>query len=133
MLALKMLLTVVGAVLLTTAFGIPLYALWLRFKNARHAPAEGEIEARTGFTEWGMPIALAIGGMPAPLLAASGIVVVPSGMGGVRTARSAERCRGRCIPGCTSLLRWWTTWRCSICAITCLLAVWRRKARRAQR
>ena len=61
MLALKMLLTVVGAVLLTTAFGIPLYALWLRFKNARHAPAEGETKQEPAPMEWGMPIALAEG------------------------------------------------------------------------
>jgi len=98
MLALKMLLTVVGAVLLTTAFGIPLYALWLRFKNARHAPAEGETKQEPAPMEWGMPIALAIGGC-LPLLVASGIVVVPSGMGGVRISQIGGTLPGTLYPG----------------------------------
>ena len=98
MLALKMLLTIVGAVLLTTAFGIPLYALWLRFKNARSTPAEGEMKTEPEPMEWGMPVALAIGGC-LPLLIASSIVVVPSGMGGVRISQLGGTLPGTLYPG----------------------------------
>lgn len=98
MLALKMLLTVVGAVLLTTAFGLPLYALWLRFKNARRTPTEGETKTEPEPMEWGMPVVLALGGC-VPLLIASSIVVVPSGMGGVRISQVGGTLPGTLYPG----------------------------------
>jgi regulator of protease activity HflC (stomatin/prohibitin superfamily) len=82
MLALKMLLSVAGLILLTTAFGMPLYALWLRIKNARRKANEDETVVEPEPIAWRVPVALAMAAC-LPLLAAGSIVVVPSGMGGV--------------------------------------------------
>ena len=89
MLALKMLLTFAGWVLLTTAFGLPLYALWLRFNNARRKTAENESVPEPEPVkpiQWRMTAPLALAGC-LPLLMAGSIVVVPSGMGGVRISQ----------------------------------------------
>ena len=106
MLALKMLLTLAGWVLLTTAFGLPLYALWLRFKNARRKPTETGTDAEPALTpepepepiHWQTPIALALAGC-LPLLIATSIVVVPSGMGGVRISQVGGTLPGTLYPG----------------------------------
>ena len=82
MLALKMLLTVAGLILLTTAFGIPLYALWLRVKNARRKASGDETFLEPEPIAWRVPAALAMAAC-LPMLVAGSIVVVPSGMGGV--------------------------------------------------
>jgi regulator of protease activity HflC (stomatin/prohibitin superfamily) len=82
MLALKMLLTVAGLILLTTAFGMPLYALWLRIKNARRKATEDETVIEPEPIAWRVPAALVMAAC-LPLLVAGSIVVVPSGMGGV--------------------------------------------------
>ncbi|MGA7106921.1 MAG: SPFH domain-containing protein [Terracidiphilus sp.] len=82
MLALKMLLTVAGLILLTTAFGMPLYALWLRIKNARRKATEDEAVLEPEPIAWRVPAALTMAAC-LPLLVAGSIVVVPSGMGGV--------------------------------------------------
>lgn len=103
MLALKMLLNLAGWVLLTTAFGLPLYALWLRFQNARRKPdtietaAEPEPEPAKPLN-WQMPAALALAGC-LPLLIAASIVVVPSGMGGVRISQVGGTLPGTLYPG----------------------------------
>jgi regulator of protease activity HflC (stomatin/prohibitin superfamily) len=86
MLALKMLLTTAGALLLTTAFGLPLYALWLRIKNARHTADGNETAVEPEPIAWRMPVFLAMVAC-LPMLMASSIVVVPSGMGGVRVSQ----------------------------------------------
>ncbi|HTB95416.1 MAG TPA: prohibitin family protein [Terracidiphilus sp.] len=102
MLALKMLLSIAGMLLLTTAFGIPLYALWLRMQyNRRKAgligtmdeaiPVPNPIAVRG-------PIALALVAC-VPLLMAAGIVVVPSGMGGVTISQIGGTLPGTMYPG----------------------------------
>jgi len=102
MLALKMLLTIAGWVLLTTAFGLPLYALWLRFKNARRKAAGDdtvpETETEPEPIHWHTPIALGLAGC-LPLLIAGSIVVVPSGMGGVRISQIGGTLPGTLYPG----------------------------------
>ena len=101
MLALKMLLNIAGWVLLTTAFGLPLYALWLRFKNARRTPTEGEAVSEPEPIEpiqWRMPATLALAAC-LPMLIAGSIVVVPSGMGGVRISQIGGTLPGTLYPG----------------------------------
>jgi regulator of protease activity HflC (stomatin/prohibitin superfamily) len=86
MLALKMLLTIVGMLLLTTAFGLPLYALWLRIQNARRIAKGEESVEQAEEISWRGPVGLALVAC-LPLLLAGSIVVVPSGMGGVRISQ----------------------------------------------
>lgn len=103
MIALKLLLTIAGALMLVAAAAIPLYAVWLRIKAARK-PAD-QTEAGESATElpqpefeWRRPAALAIAGC-LPLIAAAGIVVVPSGMGGVRVSQLSGTLPGTLYPG----------------------------------
>jgi len=98
MLALKMLLTAVGLILLTTAFGMPLYSLWLRFKNMRRPRVEGETPTELEPIAWSKPLGLAMVACP-PLLIAASIVVVPSGMGGVRISQIGGTLPGTLYPG----------------------------------
>jgi regulator of protease activity HflC (stomatin/prohibitin superfamily) len=108
MIALKLLLTVAGVLLLAAALGIPLYKLAIRILSARRKAA-GEMELGQGElapTEllaaeeipWRGPMALAIVAC-LPLLAASSIVVVPSGMGGVRVSQIGGTLPGTLYPG----------------------------------
>ncbi|HEX4284422.1 MAG TPA: SPFH domain-containing protein [Terracidiphilus sp.] len=100
MLALKMILTLAGWMLLTTAFGLPLYALWLRLQNARRKPAENEIvtASEPEPIAWHLPLGLALAGC-VPLLIAASIVVVPSGTGGVRISQVGGTLPGTLYPG----------------------------------
>ena len=98
MLALKMLLTVAGLILLTTAFGMPLYALWLRIKNARRKATEDEAVLEPEPIAWRVPAALTMAAC-LPLLVAGSIVVVPSGMGGVRVSQIRGTQPGTLYPG----------------------------------
>ena len=98
MLALKMLLTLAGALLLTTAFGLPLYALWLRIKNARTTTDGTETVVEPEPIAWRMPVFLAMAAC-VPMLMASSIVVVPSGMGGVRISQIGGTIPGTLYPG----------------------------------
>ena len=107
MLAFKTLLTLAAVALLLTAVAIPLYALWLRmqialrarraaespdeFSNMLPAPEPPEIE-------WRRPVALALVAC-LPLLVAKSIVVVPSGMGGVRISQLSGTLPGTLYPG----------------------------------
>ena len=89
MLALKYLLIAAGVLLLAAAFAITLYDLWLhmeyRWKKAaavEGAPAPTEPE----------PVRWRLGGWLAvlaclPLVMSESIIVIPSGMGGVRTSQ----------------------------------------------
>src|SRR5208337_4899678 len=103
MLALKLLLTVAGVLLLAAAMGIPLYGLWLRIRIARRKAA-GETEPVP--TEliapeeiaWRGPVALALLAC-LPLLVAASIVVVPTGMGGVRISQVSGTLPGTLFPG----------------------------------
>ena len=90
MLALKLMLMVAGALMLLVAAAIPLVGLWRRLQLARNkAAAEGtgeEGEMKPEEIDWRRPVALAAVGC-LPLLVAASIVVVPSGMGGVRISQ----------------------------------------------
>ncbi len=86
MLALKLLLTVAGALLLAVALAIPLYTLVLRILAIRKITNESESPVEFEPIPWPGPLALAMVAC-LPLLMGAGIVVVPSGMGGVRVSQ----------------------------------------------
>ena len=118
MLALKVLLTFAGVLLLAAAVGIPLYGLWLRVRSARRKAAgetelgatglgQGELlQGELAQGEWTVPQEIAWRGPSAlavaacvPLLMASSIVVVPSGMGAVRVSQIRGTLPGTLYPG----------------------------------
>src|SRR5579863_5071615 len=101
MLALKLLLTVAGALLLATALAIPLFTLINRIRRARRAAEEGTssqslIELRQ--IPWRGPLALALVAC-LPLLIAASIVVVPAGMGAIRISQVSGTLPGTLYPG----------------------------------
>jgi regulator of protease activity HflC (stomatin/prohibitin superfamily) len=107
MIALKMLLTVAGVLLLAAALGIPLYQLVIRILSARRKaaeatePGQGELaktEIEPGEIPWRGPLALVLVAC-LPLLVAASIVVVPSGMGGVRVSQIGGTMPGTLYPG----------------------------------
>ena len=98
MIALKLLLAVAGVLLLAAALGIPLYGLWIRIMLKRRQAA-GETELREPEEiVWRSSVALALVAC-LPLLIASSIVVVPSGMGGVRVSQISGTQPGTLYPG----------------------------------
>ena len=102
MLALKLMLMVAGALMLLVAVAIPLVGLWRRVQLARtKAAAKGtgeEMEMEPEKIHWRRPMALAAVGC-VPLLVAASIVVVPSGMGGVRISQMRGTLPGTLYPG----------------------------------
>ena len=100
MLALKMLLTVAGTLLLATALAIPLFTFVNLIRRARKAAAEGYPEPiiEAGKIPWRGPLALALVAF-LPLLIAASIVVVPSGMGAVRISQVSGTLPGTLYPG----------------------------------
>ncbi len=99
MIAMKMLLTVAGVLLMATASTIPLYGLWLRIRCAQKKRIDGdETLVEPEEITWRGPAALALLGC-LPLLAASSMVVVPSGMGGVRISQIGGTLPGTLYPG----------------------------------
>jgi regulator of protease activity HflC (stomatin/prohibitin superfamily) len=105
MLALKFVLMVAGTLLLAAAVGIPLYGLWMRIramlKRRKEEPGTMGpklVEPAPEPLEWRLPLALAIAGC-VPMLLAESIVVVPSGMGGVRVSQVAGTLPGTLYPG----------------------------------
>lgn len=101
MLALKVLLIVAGTALLAAALAIPLYSLILRMIAPRRKSTEPDF---TPELEPKPPIPwrrLALLAMAAcvPLLMASSIVVIPSGMGGVRISQISGTLPGTLYPG----------------------------------
>ena len=98
MLALKLLLTVAGALMIAAALGIPLYCLWKRIEYARRKKAGDESVVEPEPIAWRMPVMLAIAAC-LPLLLAASIVVVPSGMGGVRISQIRGTEPGTLYPG----------------------------------
>jgi regulator of protease activity HflC (stomatin/prohibitin superfamily) len=98
MLALKMFLTVAGVLLLASAFAIPIYGLVMRILHMRRKAA-GEIDLATPEpVAWRVPVALVLVSC-LPLLIAASIVVVPSGMGGVRISQIRGTLPGTLYPG----------------------------------
>ena len=105
MLALKFVLMVAGTLLLAAAVGIPLYGLWLRIrvilkrrKDEAGMMGPKLVEPAPKPLEWRLPLALAHAGC-VPMLIATSIVVVPSGMGGVRVSQVAGTLPGTLYPG----------------------------------
>jgi regulator of protease activity HflC (stomatin/prohibitin superfamily) len=107
MLALKLLLNLAGAVLLAIAAAIPLYGLWTRIQRLRKKAGQDETNPESLSREplvdvkeidWRSAVALAITAC-VPLLIAGSIVVVPSGMGGVRISQISGTLPGTLYPG----------------------------------
>ena len=98
MIALKVLLTVAGVLLLAAALGIPLYTLALRIRHARRKAAGEAAMVAPEPIAWRGPVALVLVAC-LPLLIAASIVVVPSGMGGVRVSQIRGTLPGTLYPG----------------------------------
>jgi regulator of protease activity HflC (stomatin/prohibitin superfamily) len=107
MLALKFCLMVAGMLLLAAAVGIPLYGIGMRIRE-RLKKGKGEEGSLGSIQEqdkpildaiqWRLPLALAIIAC-LPMMMATSIIVVPSGMGGVRVSQIAGTLPGTLYPG----------------------------------
>ena len=102
MLALRSLLFVAGALLLATAVGITLYDLWIMIVYRRRLArgVEGLVEPEG--IRWREPVALAIAACM-PLLIAESVVVIPSGMGGVKVSQIRGTLPGTLYSGVHSI------------------------------
>ena len=98
MIALKMLLTIAGVLLMAAALTMPLYGLWLRIRYAQKKKSGDETVGEPGPIAWRGPAALVLVGC-LPLLIAASMVVVPSGMGGVRVSQVGGTQPGTLYPG----------------------------------
>jgi regulator of protease activity HflC (stomatin/prohibitin superfamily) len=106
MLALKLFLNLAGWVLLAAAAAIPLYWLWTRIQTHIRAMRKKSGEEETNHEPlmepkeiaWRSSVALVIAAC-VPLLLAGSIVVVPSGMGGVRVSQISGTIPGTLYPG----------------------------------
>jgi len=107
MLALKFCLMVAGMLLLATAVGIPLYGLGIRIrerlkkdKGEEGSLASNQVEHKPILEpiQWRLPLALAIIAC-LPMMMATSIIVVPSGMGGVRVSQIGGTMPGTLYPG----------------------------------
>jgi regulator of protease activity HflC (stomatin/prohibitin superfamily) len=98
MIALKMLLTIAGVLLMAAALTIPLYGLWLRVRYAQKKKSGDESAVEPEPIAQRGAAALALLGC-LPLLAAASIVVVPSGMGAVRVSQIGGTLPGTLYPG----------------------------------
>jgi regulator of protease activity HflC (stomatin/prohibitin superfamily) len=98
MIALKLLLTVAGVVLLAAALAIPLYGLWLRFRDSHRKSEDDFTETQLHEIHWRISVALVLVAC-LPLLVASSIAIVPSGMGGVRISQIGGTEPGTLYPG----------------------------------
>ena len=105
MLALKFVLMLAGILLLATAAAIPLYEIWMRIriwrdKNKNDSGLLGPklVEPESEPIQWRFPLGLALAACM-PMLVASSIVVVPSGMGGVRISQISGTLPGTLYPG----------------------------------
>jgi len=106
MIALKTLLMISGMLVMTIAAGIPLHGLWMQIQYLMKKKSgkvgmlleSGEVEARPGPIAWRGPLALALVAC-IPMLMAMSMVVVPSGMGGVRISQIGGTEPGTLYPG----------------------------------
>ena len=101
MLTLKVLLMIAGALLWAAALAIPAYGLWLRVKAARNKNSEDAMDktvAQPKQIAWRRATAFGLSGC-VPMLLASSIVVVPSGMGAVRISQMSGTLPGTLYPG----------------------------------
>ena len=100
MLALKLLLTIAGALLIATSLAIPLFTLVNLILRARRAAVQGNPQPRIQPAEipWRGPLAMTLTAC-LPLLMAASIVVVPAGMGAIRISQISGTEPGTLYPG----------------------------------
>ena len=98
MIALKVLMTIAGISLMAAAVAFPLYGLWLRFQYRQKKALGDETAMEPEPIVWRTPIALALVSC-LPLMIAGSMVVVPSGMGGVRVSQIGGTEPGTMYPG----------------------------------
>jgi regulator of protease activity HflC (stomatin/prohibitin superfamily) len=98
MLALKYLLVLAGALSIAVAASITLYDLWTLIMYRRRLARGVEDLKEPEGVRWRGPVAMAIGAC-VPLLIAESIVVVPSGMGGVRVSQTSGTLPGTLYSG----------------------------------
>jgi len=107
MIALKTMLMIAGVLLMTLAAGIPLHGLWMQLQYAMKKKKSGGdgMLLDSGMKEpepepipWKGPVALALVAC-VPMLIAGSMVVVPSGMGGVRVSQIGGTVPGTLYPG----------------------------------
>jgi regulator of protease activity HflC (stomatin/prohibitin superfamily) len=97
MVALKVMLIVAGALLLMSALVVPLYKLAMRLRVMRNKEA-GAVADPMETLPWSRMIGLVSAGCVALMMATS-IVVVSSGMGGVRVSQLSGTLPGTLYPG----------------------------------
>ena len=98
MFTLKLLLTIAGVLMMASALAIPLYGLWMRIQYAGRKAGGDETAVEPEEIGWRGAVALAIMAC-LPLLIASSIVVVSSGMGGVQISQVSGTLPGTLYPG----------------------------------
>lgn len=100
MLTLKWLLMMAGVLTMAAAVGFPTYKLWLRMRwmRRKESTEEGSRMPEPEPVAWQVPAALAMVAC-LPILIAQSIVVVPSGMGGVRISQVGGTLPGTLYPG----------------------------------
>jgi regulator of protease activity HflC (stomatin/prohibitin superfamily) len=100
MFALKVLLMIAGALIMAAAVTIPAYGIWLRIKGRKKAGATDAMEEDVAAEPigWRNAAMLAFAGC-VPMMLATGIVVVPAGMGAVRVSQISGTLPGTLYPG----------------------------------
>src|SRR5579859_5102776 len=98
MLFLKYALESVGTGMLLGALGILLYHFYLMFEYRRKTSVGTDAGPHSPTCDWGLARTLAIWGC-VPLLSGMTIIVVPSGMGGVRVSQFSGTRPGTLYPG----------------------------------
>ena len=106
MIALKIMLMIAGVSLMTAALVFPLYGLWMRIRYLQMKRSGGHgmlLDSGAAVPEpapiaWRGPLAMALVAC-LPMLIATSMVVVPSGMGGVRISQIGGTEPGTLYPG----------------------------------
>ena len=98
MLFFKYLLEILGAGMLTFATILPLTHLFQMFEYRRKPVAENEVRPQAPTCSWGLAKKLAIWAW-VPLVFGMSIIVVPSGMGGVKVSQISGTRPGTLYPG----------------------------------
>jgi hypothetical protein len=133
MLALKYLLITGGLGMIFAAVCILTYDLYreMLYRRALETPG-GAVGAAPVVVRWRTSLALAMLAW-GPLLVAFSIVVVPSGMAGVRVSEMSGTVPGTLYPGAHVVMPLVETWRCSTRAIRFLPPACRRMERARRR
>lgn len=98
MLALKSFLLAVAAALLLYGAGVVLFDLYLWLQRRRTTPVEGTSLPPPLLVRWRLAVISLVLAL-LPLLLANALVVVPSGMGGIRVSQTSGVKRGTLYPG----------------------------------